>query len=156
MQRSRSRRPTGAGIMYQVRLPDVFSCEPMSSERVDASDLGARMAKSLVRGYLIGAFYGSRAMVLLPIPIGIAMFVFAPSYTGALVRSAVGFVVLLLAVVVMACGYALTEIAIRMWHKGRVGVGALVAVASLVFCAFPALWLVLLGPALVILIQKPQ
>jgi drug/metabolite transporter (DMT)-like permease len=95
-------------------------------------------------------------MVLLPIPIGIAMFVFAPSYSGVLIRSAVGFVVLLLAVVVMACGYALTEVAIRMWHRGKVGVGTLVAVASLVFCAFPALWLVLLGPAVVILIQKPQ
>lgn len=95
-------------------------------------------------------------MVLLPIPIGIAMFLFAPSYAGALVRSAVGFMVLLLAAVVMACGYALTEVAIRMWHRGRVGVGALVGVASLVFCAFPALWLVLLGPALVIVIEKPQ
>ena len=114
------------------------------------------MAKSLVHGYLVGVFYGSRAMVLLPIPIGIAMFVFAPSYTGVLVRSAVGFVALLLAVAVMACGYALTEVAIRMWRKGRVGLGALVAVASLVFLAFPALWLVLLGPALVILIQRPQ
>jgi len=114
------------------------------------------MAQSLVRGYLVGVFYGSRAMVLFPIPIGIAMFVFAPSYAGVLVRSVVGFGVLLLAVVLMACGYGLSEVAIRMWHKGRVGAGALVAVASLVFCAFPALWLVLIGPALVILIQKPQ
>jgi len=126
-------------------------------------DIADQMAKSVVRGYLVGVFFGSRAMgllpipMLLPIPIGIAMFVFTPSYTGLLVHSgAAGFAILLLTFVVIACGYALTEVAIRMWHKGRIALGTLVAVASLLFCAFPALWLVLLGPAIVVIIQKPQ
>src|SRR5260370_14993190 len=120
-------------------------------------DIADQMAKSVVRGYLVGVFFGSRAMVLLPIPIGIAMFVFTPSYTGLLVHSgAAGFAILLLTFVVIACGYALTEVAIRMWHKGRIALGTLVAVASLLFCAFPSLWLVLLGPAIIVIIQKPQ
>ena len=117
------------------------------------SDLGTSIAL-IGRGYLTGLYLGIRLLPLLPIPVGIAMFVFIPSYATPMVHNAVGIVMLVLALGLVAGGYALSAVAIGFFRTRRIAVGLLLAVVSLLFCAFPALWLVLLGPAVVIVLQK--
>ena len=82
------------------------------------------------------------------------MFVFTPSYTMPMVHSGLGIAMLGLALGLVAAGYALSGVATRFLRTRRLGVGLLLAVVSVFFCTFPALWLVLLGPAVLILIQQ--
>jgi hypothetical protein len=109
---------------------------------------------TLGRGYMKGVLIGIRLLPLIPIPIGIAMFAFTPSYTMPMVHSGLGIAMLVLALGLVAGGFALSRVATRFLSTRRLGVGLLLAVVSVFFCTFPALWLVLIGPALVILIQK--
>jgi len=117
------------------------------------SDAGGRISR-LGRGYMKGVLLGIRLLPLIPIPIGIAMFVFTPSYTMPMVHSGLGIAMLGLALGLVAAGYALSGVATRFLRTRRLGVGLLLAVVSVFFCTFPALWLVLLGPAVLILIQQ--
>jgi hypothetical protein len=109
---------------------------------------------TLGRGYMKGVLIGIRLLSLIPIPIGIAMFAFTPSYTMPMVHSGLGIAMLVLALGLVAGGFALSGVATRFLRTRRLGVGLLLAVVSVFFCTFPALWFVLIGPALVILIQK--
>jgi uncharacterized transporter YbjL len=101
-----------------------------------------------------GVLFGIRLVPLIPLPVAIAMFVFIPSYTTPMVRSGLGIAMLVLALGLIAGGYALSGVAARFLRTHRLGVGLLLAVVSVLFCTFPALWLVLIGPALLIVIQK--
>jgi hypothetical protein len=103
---------------------------------------------------LVRAFMALRLLALIPIPIAVAMFVFTPTYTRPMVGSGLGIAILVLTLGFVAGGYALSAAAVRFVRSRRIGVGLLLAIVSVFFCTFPALWLVLIGPAAVILIQK--
>jgi len=81
------------------------------------------------------------------------MFVFTPVYTSVLFQQALGIVILLLEVLFTAGGYFVSGLAIELFKRRRTGLGVLLAIGSLVLCTFPALWLVLLGPAALILMR---
>jgi hypothetical protein len=106
----------------------------------------------LAARFASGLAIGARLAALVPIPIGIAMFAFAPNYTTELVGSPIGWLLLLLAIAFTAGGYAANELAIRLSRKGNLPIGTALIAASTVFLTFPALWLVLIGPAVVIYI----
>ena len=61
---------------------------------------------------------------------------------------------LVFGVVVIAAGYAATYFAARLLRAGRPIAVVLVVLATTFLCAFPALWVVLLGPALLILMSS--
>jgi hypothetical protein len=119
-----------------------------------AQQEGIRPGPGALLPMLVRAFMALRLLALIPIPIAVAMFVFAPTYTRPMVGSGLGIAILVLAVGFVAGGYALTAAAVRFVRSRRIGVGLLLALVSVFFCTFPALWLVLIGPAAVILIQK--
>jgi hypothetical protein len=100
--------------------------------------------------------FALRLSALLPIPAGILMAVFTPNYTLQLVRSVPGIVVLVVALGFTAGGYVVSAVAARFVRGGRILLGLVLSLTSLVFCTFPALWLVFLGPAVLIFIQKTQ
>ena len=92
---------------------------------------------------------------VIPIAIGIAMFVITPSYTAELLRSPIGWLLLALGIAFTAGGYAVNEFAIRLSRKGMLPIGAALVAISTVLLPFPALWMVFIGPALVVFIQHP-
>jgi hypothetical protein len=120
----------------------------MTSSPDSRADLGSRMAWGLATAVRVSA--------ALPIPILVAMFLIAPSYTTQLVRNPIGWLVLLLAIAFTAGAYGVNELAVRLCRKGKVPVGAALIAASTVLLTFPALWLVLIGPALVVFIEHPS
>jgi len=48
------------------------------------------------------------------------------------------------------------ELAVRLSRKSKLPLGAALIAGSTVFLTFPALWIVFIGPALVIFIQHPS
>ena len=108
-------------------------------------DAGARLAS--------GVFLGLRLVSLLPIPVGIAMLVFTPTY---MIHTALGIALLVLGLGFAAGGYGLSAVAIGFLRARRLGIGVLLAFVSVFFCTFPALWLVLLGPAVPLLLKPAQ
>jgi hypothetical protein len=115
-------------------------------------DSPAYLASRFASGIAIGV----RLWALIPIPLGIAMFFITSSYTTELVRSALGWLLLALEIAFSAAGYAVNEFAVRLSRKGKLPVGAALIAVSTAFLTFPALWIVFLGPALVVLFQHPS
>ena len=89
----------------------------------------------------------------LPIVIGLVMFFVSPTYWTPMVQEPVGVFLLGIGVVLVAAGYGATYLAVRLLRAGRVAWVFLVVVATTFLLTFPALWVVLLGPALLILLQ---
>jgi hypothetical protein len=99
-------------------------------------------------------FFAIRLFAFAPVPICIALFVFTPGYTMPMIHSALGIAMLVLAGGFVAGAYALSSVAIKFLRTRRMAVGLLLYAVSVLFCTFPALWLVFLGPAVLTLIQK--
>ncbi|HET7421175.1 MAG TPA: hypothetical protein VFL27_12410 [Candidatus Dormibacteraeota bacterium] len=110
----------------------------------------------LPRSVALGVVTGVRIWSVLPIPLGIAMFFVAPSYQTEMLRSPTGWLLLALWIALTASAYAVNEYAIRLSRRGRWPIGALLIAATTMFLTFPALWIVFLGPALVVLLQQPS
>lgn len=126
-----------------------YSLNQSMATRLDSP---AYLASRVVLGLAIGV----RLWALIPIPLGIAMFSMTPSYTTELLRSPIGWLLLALGIAFTAGGYAVNELAVRLSRKGKLPVGALLIVVSTIFLTFPALWIVFVGPALVVLLQHPS
>ena len=50
----------------------------------------------------------------------------------------------------------MNDFAVRLFRRGKLPVGALLIAVSTIFLTFPALWIVFIGPALVVFIQHPS
>jgi hypothetical protein len=90
-------------------------------------------------------------VLIFPVVLIGAMSILSPSYFAPMVHDRLGILLLIFGALVLIGGGAAILLAIRMVRTGRpVLLIALILVGTFVL-ALPALWLVLLGPALVIL-----
>lgn len=94
--------------------------------------------------------------VFFPIGLAVVLEVVAPTYWGPMFSSAVGIGLLGAGVVAIGIGIALAVVARRVVKPSR---GRLLAGIGIILVAFVTqfftLWIVLLGPALVILLSPP-
>ncbi len=92
-------------------------------------------------------------MLTLPVVFVVLLLINSPTYMDPMFRDPLGVALLVLGVVVVASGCAATYLAVRLLRAGRLRLVFLLVVATTFICSFPALWVVLLGPALLILLQ---
>ena len=95
---------------------------------------------------------GCRAFLVLPPLAGAFSVIATPNYYRPIVEGVAGIAILVLAALVLIAAYSLNEAGGRLMRSGRL-IGMLLCVAS-VICTFATLWLVLLGPALVLTLQR--
>jgi hypothetical protein len=86
-----------------------------------------------------------------PVVMVVALLIGSGTYFRPMIQQPLGIGLLAFGLVVIAAGYAATYLAVRLLRAGRPIAVVLVVVATTFLCAFPALWVVLLGPALLIL-----
>jgi hypothetical protein len=91
------------------------------------------------------------AILILPIIMLAVFSIVTPSYMAPMFHDPLGILLLGVAAVVLVAGGAANLLAVRMLRAGRPMLTIALLLVSTIVCAFPALWLVLLGPALVIL-----
>ena len=95
-----------------------------------------------------------RLLFVLPVALGLFMAVVSPGYFRPMLFAPLGIAMLAAGVIVVAAGLALTEVMGRLISRGG---GRLVAgialMCGLVLLQFIALWIVLLGPAALILMN---
>ena len=93
-----------------------------------------------------------RLIFVLPVALGLFMAVVSPSYFRPMLSAPLGIAMLAAGVIVVAAGLALTEVMGRLMRRGR---GRLLAgmalMCGLVLLEFIPMWIVLLGPAVLIL-----
>ena len=87
-----------------------------------------------------------------PTFIGLFMFFLTPTYFRPIFESSVGFLLLGILVVAIGAGYAVLRVAVRLFRNRSGGFGFLVLAVYAMFWGF-ALWIVLIGPAVLILLQ---
>jgi hypothetical protein len=111
-----------------------------------------------VRAQLINVLViGARLWVAFPVGIGVLMFIVTPTYWRPMLSAPLGFELLAVGLVVIAGGLVLTEVAGRLMRRGG---GALAGGILLIICTFflqfITIWIILLGPALIILSTTKQ
>jgi len=89
-----------------------------------------------------------------PVVLVVALSIGSGTYFLPMIQQPLGVGLLGFGVVVIAAGYAATYLAVRLLRAGRPIAVVLVVLATTFLCAFPALWVVLLGPALLILMSS--
>jgi hypothetical protein len=95
-----------------------------------------------------------RILALSPAVLAALMYVLTPTYFRPMLDNFVGLVLLGILVSTICVGYGLVEAGIWLFRKGRVVLGVLVLVGYSITW-FVAMWIVLLGPAALIL-MKPR
>ena len=95
-------------------------------------------------------------MASLPLILGIFMAVVSPAYFRPLLTWPVGVACLGVLVVLTVVNVLVLGLGFRMAAGGKVGRGILLMVAAFFLLTFPSIWIVLLGPALVILTKGPK
>ena len=93
------------------------------------------------------------AGMALPVVIVPVMLIVSPAYFQPMVHEPLGIFLLVLGVVVFAAGCGAAYLAVRMQRRGRSVVAILLVLAITIFVTFPTLWVVLLGPAILILMR---
>lgn len=88
--------------------------------------------------------------LILPVIFLVVFSFVTPNYMAPMFHDPLGIALLAVAAVVVAAGDAATVLAARMLRAGRPLLTIALLLVSTFVCAFPALWLVLLGPAIVI------
>jgi hypothetical protein len=81
------------------------------------------------------------------------MFFVAPTYSAPLLQSLLGWLLIALAITLTAGGYVVNQVAVGLVRRGKLAIGAALVAVSTVFLTFPALWIVFLGPAVLILVE---
>ena len=103
------------------------------------------------------AVLGMLCWVVCPVGIGVVIAIVAPTYWGPMFTTTIGIGLLIVAVVAIGISLALAQVARRVARPSR---GALLAGLAIILLAFLiqfiTLWVVLLGPALVILLSPRQ
>ena len=99
--------------------------------------------------------FASRFLTLLPIAVAVLLAVTSPTYFGPMFSTPVGVGLLVAGTFAIAGGYGLSEVGARLARRE----GARLAWGLVLICAvwllqFFVLWIVLLGPAIVILSQQ--
>lgn len=89
-----------------------------------------------------------------PVVLVVVLSIGSGTYFQPMIQQPLGVGLLVFGVVVIAAGYAATYFAARLLRAGRPIAVVLVVLATTFLCAFPALWVVLLGPALLILMSS--
>jgi len=101
--------------------------------------------------YVLRMLVVSQVMFLiLPIILLVVLSFVTPAYMTPMFHDPLGLLLLAVAAVVLAAGGGLTLLAVRMLRAGRPLLTIVLLLVSTLVCAFPALWLVLLGPAVVV------
>jgi hypothetical protein len=101
--------------------------------------------------YLTWIFVVSQsAFLILPIILLVVFAFLTPSYMAPMFHDPLGIGLLASAAVVLVAGGAVTLLAFRMMRAGRPLLTIALLLVSTIVCVFPALWLVLLGPAIVV------
>jgi heme/copper-type cytochrome/quinol oxidase subunit 3 len=100
--------------------------------------------------YLTWIFVVSEsALLILPVILLVVFSFLTPSYMAPMFHDPLGIALLAAAARVLAAGGAATMLGLRMLRTGRPGLTIALLLGSTILCATPALWLVLLGPAIV-------
>ena len=103
------------------------------------------------------AVIAMRIWVLFPLGLGLLLALLAPSYWRPVLSAPLGLAILTGGLIVIAGGFALIEVAGRLMRRGHGGLAAGIAIlACTFFLQFITLWIVLLGPAIVILVNTKQ
>jgi hypothetical protein len=103
-----------------------------------------------LRYYVTWFFVACVAFVLvLPILMLVLFSFLTPTYMAPMFHDPLGIVLLGVAVVVLVTGGGATLLAVRRLRAGKPQLATVLILAVTFLVAFPALWLVLLGPALV-------
>jgi hypothetical protein len=89
-----------------------------------------------------------------PTFIGLFMFLVTPRYFRPLFEGSIGLLLLGTLVATMCVGYALLQASARLFRKGRAALGVLLLAVYTMFWGV-AFWIVMLGPAVLIL-MKPR
>lgn len=114
---------------------------------------GLASAKRLFDVAVVGMFY----WVAFPIALAVLLAFITPTYWGPMLSTALGIGLLAAGVIAIGIGAALTEVARRLVRPSR---GALLAGLVIITVAFLiqffTLWIVLLGPAVIILSKPSQ
>jgi hypothetical protein len=99
----------------------------------------------------------ARVWTLFPLGLALLMFVVTPTYFRPMWSSSLGIGLLVGGLVLVGGGYGATELAVRWMKRGgwRLGLGITVIVVAY-FVQFVTLWIILLGPALLILLSPRQ
>ena len=97
----------------------------------------------------------ARIVALLPAGFGLVIGLITPTYFRPMVTSQVGFALLAVGATCVAGGYGLMELAIRLMKRRHLLVAVMAAVLSLLI-EFFTVWIILLGPALIILATSAQ
>lgn len=92
-------------------------------------------------------------VLIFPVVLIGVMSIATPSYFAPMVHDRLGILLLVSGAVVLIGGGATTFLAVRMIRAHRPLLLIALILAGTFVLAFPALWLVLLGPALVILLH---
>ena len=101
-----------------------------------------------------GLLLGFRFIATLPFFIALVMFIITPGYFRPVVQQPLGILMLLLAACLAAAGYWTAGQGLKQFRLRRIGIGLLLWAVSIFLCSFPALWLVLIGPALFVLAAR--
>jgi hypothetical protein len=118
-----------------------------------AQQLGFARAKRVFDWVVVGMF----CWVAFPIALAGLMAVITPTYWGPMFSTAIGLGLLVAGVAAIGIGAALTEVARRLVGptRGRLLAGVGILAAAFVIQFF-TLWVVFLGPALLILLSPRQ
>lgn len=103
------------------------------------------------------AVIAMRFWVFFPVGLGVLLAILTPTYWPPMLSAPLGIAILSVGVIVVAGGFALTEVADRLMRRGAGGLAAGIALMAVTFfLQFITLWIVLLGPAILILVNAKQ
>jgi hypothetical protein len=93
-----------------------------------------------------------RISALSPAALALLMYFVTPTYFRPMFESIVGWLLVVVIAAVICVGYGLVEVGIRWLRKGRVVLGV-VALVGYLMTWLVAVWIVVLGPAALILME---
>jgi len=99
------------------------------------------------------AVIANLVVLTLPAVLVVLFGILTPTYMTPMFRDPLGIVLLTLGAMVMVLGYGATYLAVRLLRAGQPVWLFLLVIAATLLSAFPAVWVVLLGPALLIFLH---
>lgn len=98
-----------------------------------------------------------RFVVFFPVGLGLLMAILTPTYWGPMLSTPLGIAMLSAGVIEVAGAFVVTEVAGQLMRRGTRGIAAGIALVAITFfLQFITVWIVLLGPAILILVNARQ